>query len=146
MGLLIDGHWHDQWYDTASTGGGFVRSDAQFRNWITPDGQAGLTGGDGFKAEAGRYHLYVSHACPWANRTMILRALKGLEDAISVSVVNPYMAKNGWTFEPGPGVIADPVGQARYMYEVYLRAEPNYSGRVTAWAQDRSATQTARRA
>ena len=131
MGQLVDGHWHDQWYDTASNGGRFVRSDAQFRNWITPDGTAGPTGGDGFKAEAGRYHLYVSLACPWANRTLILRALKGLEHAISVSVVNPYMAENGWTFAPGPGVIADPVGQARYMYEVYLRADPHYSGRVT---------------
>ena len=131
MGLLIDGTWHDQWYDTTSTGGSFVRSDAQFRNWITPDGTAGPTGGDGFKAEAGRYHLYVSLACPWANRTLILRALKGLEDAITVSVVNPYMAENGWTFAPGPGVIADPVGQAKYMYEVYLRADPTYSGRVT---------------
>ena len=131
MGLLVDGHWHDQWYDTSSTGGSFVRSDAQFRNWVTPDGRAGPTGSDGFKAEAGRYHLYVSLACPWANRTLILRALKGLEDAISVSVVNPYMAENGWTFAPGPGVIADPVGQATFMYEVYLRADPRYSGRVT---------------
>lgn len=131
MGLLVDGTWHDQWYDTSSTGGRFVRSDAQFRNWVTPDGSAGPSGKDGFKAEAGRYHLYVSLACPWANRTLILRALKGLEDMISVSVVNPYMAENGWTFEPGPGVIADPVGQAKYMYEVYLRADPTYSGRVT---------------
>lgn len=131
MGLLVDGKWHDQWYDTSSTGGRFVRSDAQFRNWITPDGRAGPTGDDGFKAEAGRYHLYVSLACPWANRTLILRALKGLEDAITLSVVNPYMAENGWTFAPGPGVIADPVGQADYMYEVYLRARPDYSGRVT---------------
>lgn len=131
MGLLVDGTWHDQWYDTSSTGGRFVRSDAQFRNWVTPDGSAGPTGSQGFKAEAGRYHLYVSLACPWANRTLILRALKGLEDVISVSVVNPYMAENGWTFEPGPGVIADPVARARYMYEVYLRAKPEYSGRVT---------------
>ncbi len=131
MGLLVDGTWHDQWYDTSSTGGRFVRSDAQFRHWVTPDGSAGPSGEDGFKAEAGRYHLYVSLACPWANRTLILRALKGLEDMISVSVVNPYMAENGWTFEPGPGVIADPVGQAKYMYEVYLRADPTYSGRVT---------------
>lgn len=131
MGLLVDGKWHDQWYDTSSTGGSFVRSNAQFRNWVTPDGAAGPTGGDGFKAEAGRYHLYVSLACPWANRTLILRALKGLEHAIPVSVVNPYMAENGWTFAPGPGVIADPVGQARYLYEVYLRAAPDYSGRVT---------------
>lgn len=131
MGLLIDGKWHDQWYDTSSTGGRFVRSDAQFRNWVTADGSAGPTGRDGFRAEPGRYHLYVSLACPWANRTLILRALKGLEDMISVSVVNPLMAENGWTFEPGPGVIPDPVGQARYMYEVYLRANPDYSGRVT---------------
>src|SRR5690554_606922 len=115
MGLLVDGIWHDQWYDTSSTGGRFVRGDSQFRNWITPDGKAGPTGGDGFKAEAGRYHLYVSLACPWANRTLILRALKGLEDAISVSVVNPYMGENGWTFEPGPGVVADPVNDAKYM-------------------------------
>lgn len=131
MGLLVDGAWHDQWYDTSSTKDHFIRSDAQFRNWVTPDGSAGPTGSEGFKAETGRYHLYVSLACPWANRTLILRALKGLEDAISVSVVNPYMAESGWTFEPGPGVIADPVARARYMYEVYLRAKPQYSGRVT---------------
>lgn len=131
MGLLVDGIWHDQWYDTSSTGGRFVRSDAQFRHWITPDGSAGPSGEGGFKAEAGRYHLYVSLACPWANRTLIFRALKGLEDMISVSVVSPYMAENGWTFDPGAGVIADPVAQARTMYEVYLRADPHYSGRVT---------------
>lgn len=131
MGLLVDGKWLDQWYDTASSGGRFVRSDAQFRNWITPDGRAGVSGGDGFKAQAGRYHLYVSFACPWANRVLLLRALKGLEQMISVSVVNPYMGENGWTFEPDSGVVADPVGQARYLYEVYLRAQPDYSGRVT---------------
>lgn len=131
MGFLADGLWHNEWYDTASTGGSFVRNDAQFRNWITHDGTAGPTGDDGFMAEAGRYHLYVSLACPWANRTLILRALKGLEDAISLSVVNPDMGENGWTFAPGPGVIADPVGHAKYMYEVYLRAKPDYSGRVT---------------
>ncbi|WP_289069529.1 glutathione S-transferase family protein [uncultured Aliiroseovarius sp.] len=131
MGLLVDGKWHDQWYDTDSTGGRFVRGDSQFRNWVTSDGSAGPTGDGGFKAQAGRYHLYVSLACPWANRTLILRALKGLEDVISVSVVNPYMAENGWTFEPGPGVVPDPVNDAKYMYEVYLRADPNYSGRVT---------------
>lgn len=131
MGLLVDGRWHDQWYDTSKTGGRFVRSDTQFRNWITANGSAGPSGESGFKAEAGRYHLYVSLACPWANRTLILRAVKGLEDIISVSVVNPHMAENGWTFESGPGVIADPVGQADYLYEVYLRADPDYSGRVT---------------
>lgn len=131
MGLLIDGKWHDQWYDTSSTGGRFVRSDAQFRNWVTPDGSPGPSGQGGFKAEAGRYHLYVSLACPWANRTLILRALKGLEGMISLSVVNPLMAENGWTFDPGPGVIPDSVGQAGYLYEVYTRADPGYSGRVT---------------
>ncbi len=131
MGLLVDGTWHDQWYDTDSTGGRFVRSDSQFRNWVTPDGSAGPTGEDGFEPEAGRYHLYVSLACPWANRTLILRSLKGLEDAIGLSVVNPYMGENGWTFEPAPGVIPDPVGEARYMYEIYLRADPTYTGRVT---------------
>lgn len=131
MGLLVDGKWHDQWYDTQSTGGRFVRTDAQFRNWITPDGSAGPSGTGGFRAEPGRYHLYVSLACPWANRVLILRALKGLEQMISVSVVNPYMGEHGWTFGPGPGVVADPVGQANYLYEVYLRAQPDYSGRVT---------------
>ncbi len=131
MGLLIDGKWHDQWYDTDSTGGRFVRSDAQFRNWVTPDGRPGATGAGGFRAEAGRYHLYVSGACPWAHRVLIMRALKGLEKMISVSVVNPYMGKHGWTFEPGPGVIADPVGDARYAYQIYQRAQADYSGRVT---------------
>ena len=131
MGLLVDGQWVDQWYDTASTGGRFVRTDAQFRNWITKDGQAGPSGVGGFKAEAGRYHLYVSLACPWAHRTLIFRALKGLEDMISVSVVNPYMGENGWSFEPAPGVVADPVLNARYMYQIYQRADANYSGRVT---------------
>ncbi len=131
MGLLIDGTWHDRWYDTGGTGGRFVRSDAQFRHWITPDGSPGPSGTGGFQAEAGRYHLYVSLACPWAHRVLILRALKGLEKTISVSVVNPYMGEHGWTFEPALGVVADPVGQAQYLYQVYLRAQPGYSGRVT---------------
>lgn len=131
MGLLIDGKWHDQWYDTRSTGGRFVRSDAQFRNWITADGRPGPTGVGGFQAEAGRYHLYVSLACPWAHRVLIMRALKGLENFISVSVVNPYMGEHGWTFQPAPGVVADPVAQAETLYQVYLRAQPDYSGRVT---------------
>src|SRR5690625_3337373 len=103
MGLLVDGRWVDKWYDTSSTGGRFVRSDAQFRNWITPDGSPGPSGEGGFAAEAGRYRLYVCLACPWAHRTLIFRALKGLEDMIPVYVVNPLMAENGWTFEPGEG-------------------------------------------
>src|SRR5690606_35461837 len=131
MGLLVDGKWHDQWYDTASTGGRFIRSDAQFRNWITADGNPGPTGAGGYRAEAGRYHLYVSLACPWANRTLIMRALKGLEEMISVSVVHPLMAENGWTFAPDEGVIPDPVANAQFLYQVYLRADPGYSGRVT---------------
>lgn len=131
MGLLVDGHWHDQWYDTESTGGEFVRTDAQFRNWITPNGEAGPSGEGGFAAEPGRYHLYVSLACPWAHRALIMRRLKGLEKMISVSVVNPYMAENGWTFEDGPGVIPDDQNGARFLYQVYLAAQPKYSGRVT---------------
>lgn len=131
MGLLVKGKWVDEWYDTKSTGGEFVRTDSQFRNWITSDGSPGPTGEGGFPAEPGRYHLYVSLACPWASRTMIFRVLKGLESMISVSVVNSYMGDHGWTFEDAPGVVPDPVGGARYMYEVYLRAAPDYSGRVT---------------
>lgn len=131
MGLLVDGKWVDRWYDTDSTGGRFVRSESQLRNWITPDGSAGPSGEGGFKAEPGRYHLYVSLTCPWAHRTLVMRKLKGLEDMVGVSIVNPYMGENGWSFEPGPGVVADPVGGADYLYQVYLRARPDYSGRVT---------------
>ncbi len=141
MGLLIDGRWHDQWYDTSASGGRFIRSDAQFRNWVTADGSAGPSGAGGFKAEPGRYHLYVSLACPWANRTLIFRALKGLEDRVSVSVVNPYMGDHGWTFEPAPGVVPDPIGGAQYLYDVYLRAQTGYSGRVTVpvlWDRERN--------
>ncbi|MGO4936552.1 glutathione S-transferase family protein [Fundicoccus sp. Sow4_H7] len=131
MGLLVNGEWKEQWYDTKSTGGRFVRKDSQFRNWITPDGSPGISGEGGFKAEAGRYHLYVSYACPWAHRTLIMRHVKGLEDIISVSVVNPIMLENGWTFEPMDGVVEDSVNHADYLYQVYLAADPNYSGRVT---------------
>ena len=131
MGLLIDGEWQDRWYDTRKTEGRFVREDAVLRSWITPDGAPGPTGEGGFKAEAGRYHLYVSLACPWAHRTLIFRTLKGLEDMISLSVVNPLMAGHGWTFEPGEGVVPDDVNGARYLHEVYTKADPNYTGRVT---------------
>ncbi len=131
MGLLVDGNWQDRWYDTGKAGGRFIRSDARFRNWVTADGSPGPTGVGGFKAEPGRYHLYVSMACPWANRTLIFRSLKGLEDCISISVVHWHMADNGWTFEPGEGVIPDPVNNASYMFEVYKEADPAYSGRVT---------------
>ncbi|HET6628195.1 MAG TPA: glutathione S-transferase family protein [Woeseiaceae bacterium] len=131
MGLLVDGEWRDQWYDTDSTGGRFVRSASAFRNWVTPDGAAGPSGKGGFAAEPGRYHLYVSLACPWAHRTLIFRKLKNLEDRISVSVVHWLMLEDGWTFAPGDGVIPDPVNGARYLHEVYTAADPDYSGRVT---------------
>lgn len=131
MGLLVDGQWQDKWYDTASSGGRFEREDAGFRNWVTVDGSAGPSGQDGFPAEANRYHLYVSLACPWANRTTIFRQLKGLEDIISMSVVHPFMGDKGWTFAEGTGVVADPIINARYLYEVYTAAKPNYTGRVT---------------
>ncbi len=131
MGLLVEGRWRDQCYDTKSTGGRFVRKESQFRNWITPDGAPGPTGAGGFKAEAGRYHLYVSLACPWAHRTLIFRARKGLTDVVSLSVVHWRMLENGWTFEDGPGVIPDPIGGARYLHEVYTAALSDYSGRVT---------------
>ncbi|MEG0294966.1 glutathione S-transferase family protein [Enterococcus sp.] len=131
MGLLVEGKWHDQWYDTKSTGGHFVRKDSQFRNWVTADGSAGPTGEGGFKAEPNRYHLYISYACPWASRALVMRKLKGLEEMISLSVVHPYMLENGWTFEPGQGVIPDPILNAEYLHQVYTHADPNYSGRVT---------------
>lgn len=131
MGLLVDGQWQDKWYDTDASGGRFEREDAGFRNWVTTDGSAGPTGKGGFKAEANRYHLYVSLACPWAHRTTIYRKLKGLEDIISMSVVHPFMGDKGWTFAEGKGVIADPIVHARYLYEVYTAAKSDYTGRVT---------------
>jgi putative glutathione S-transferase len=129
--MLQEGRWVDQWYNTEETGGRFVRRAPQFRNWITADGAPGPGGDGGFKAEAGRYHLYVSLACPWAHRTLIFRALKGLEDMISVSIVHWYMAGNGWTFQPGDGAVPDTVNGADYLHQVYTAAKPGYSGRVT---------------
>ena len=131
MGLLQNGKWVDQWYDTKKNDGRFVRKASQFRNWITADGSAGPSGHGGFKAEAGRYHLYVSHACPWANRAMIFRAIKGLENMISLSVVHWFMADKGWTFEAGDGVIADSINQSKLLHQVYTAADSDYSGRVT---------------
>ncbi|WP_303287301.1 glutathione S-transferase family protein [Marinobacter sp. SS8-8] len=131
MGLLIDGKWHDQWYDTDKTGGRFEREAAQFRNWVTADGSPGPDGEGGFKAESGRYHLYVSMACPWAHRTLIFRKLKGLETHISVSVVHPDMVENGWEFWHDSEQHRDHLHGFRFMHEVYTRAAPAYSGRVT---------------
>jgi putative glutathione S-transferase len=141
MGLLVDGVWKDKWYDTESDKGRFVRAESRFRSWVTADGAAGPSGEAGFKAEAGRYHLYVSYACPWAHRTLIFRALKGLESMISLSVVNWHMAARGWTFAPGPGVIPDPIHQAKALSDVYVAADPKYSGRVTVpvlWDKQRN--------
>jgi putative glutathione S-transferase len=131
MGLLVEGVWREEAYDTKSTGGRFVRKETSFRNWITVDGSPGPSGLGGFRAEPGRYHLYVSLACPWAHRTLILRKLKGLESMIGVSVVHWLMLENGWTFAEGPGVVPDPVHGARFLHEVYTRAMPRYTGRVT---------------
>ncbi|AUU10833.1 glutathione S-transferase family protein [Serratia marcescens] len=132
MGQLVDGVWQDIWYDTKSTGGRFKRSTAQFRNWVTADGQPGEHGTGGFQAEAGRYHLYVSLACPWAHRTLLMRKLKGLEQIIPVSVVHPLMLENGWTFgQDFPETTGDPLYHADFLYQIYLRADPHYSGRVT---------------
>ena len=131
MGLLIDGEWHDQWYDTKSSGGRFQREDARFRNWVTRDGKEGPTGAAGFGAEPGRYHLYVSYACPWAHRTLIFRRLKKLEKIIPISVVHWYMGEKGWTFADGEGVIKDPIHGAEFLYQVYQAAAPDYTGRVS---------------
>ncbi|NOE18550.1 glutathione S-transferase family protein [Ruegeria atlantica] len=132
MGLLVDGKWHDTWYDTKSTGGAFKRSAAQFRNWLTADGKAGPSGKGGFKAESGRYHLYVSYACPWAHRTLIFRELKGLSDLISVSVVHPDMLDQGWTFETDShGATGDDLYGLGFAHQIYTKADPAYSGRVT---------------
>lgn len=131
MGLLVDGQWQDKWYDTKKTDGRFVRSESQFRNWITADGAPGPSGRGGFKAEPGRYHLYVSLACPWAHRTLIFRKLKGLDEMIPVSIVDHYMAENGWTFVKQDGATGDMLFDSQFMHQIYTRADPAYTGRVT---------------
>jgi glutathionyl-hydroquinone reductase len=132
MGQLVDGKWHDTWYDTTSTGGAFKRTTAGFRNWVTPDGSAGPSGTDGFKAESGRYHLYVSLACPWAHRTLIFRALKGLTDHVELSVVHPDMLTDGWTFATDyPGATGDRLFGLPFLRDIYTRTDPSVSGRVT---------------
>ena len=124
MGFLQNGKWVDQWYNTRESGGEFRRQDSRFRNWITSRGEAGPTGKGGFQAEGGRYHLYVSLACPCAHRTLIFRKLKQLEGLIDVTVVNPLMLENGWE-------VSDPLFGFRYLYQLYLKADPHYEGRVT---------------
>lgn len=131
MGMLIHGRWWDVGYDTFSTGGRFQRQESAFRNWVTPDGAPGHSGEGGFAAEPGRYHLYVSLACPWAHRTLIMRQLKGLKDAVSVSVAHWLLHDQGWTFAPGPGVTGDPVNGAQALHQIYAAADPHYTGRAT---------------
>lgn len=131
MGIMVKGVWQVQDATTPSEQGRFVRADSGFRHWITPDGSPGPSGAGGFAAEAGRYHLYVSLACPWAHRTLIFRKLKGLEDLISLSIVHPYMGEQGWSFASAPGTRPDPVAQAGYLHAVYRRAQADYSGKAT---------------
>ena len=141
MGLLVDGVWHDQWYDTKSTDGAFKRSAAKFRNWVTADGSAGPSGVGGFKAESGRYHLYVSYACPWAHRTLIFRVLTGLTAHISISDVHPDMMSDGWSFDSDyPGATGDTLYGLSFARDIYLKTDLHMSGRVTVpilWDKER---------
>ncbi|MBA49053.1 MAG: glutathione-dependent reductase [Paracoccus sp.] len=132
MGQLVEGVWKDEWYDTDAHGGEFVRDTAKFRNWVTADGTPGPSGEGGFRAESGRFHLYVSYACPWAHRTLIFRALKDLGDHVEVSVVHPDMLAEGWEFrEDFPGATGDRLFDEPFLRDIYLRANPQASGRVT---------------
>ena len=141
MGRLVDGKWSTAWYDTKASGGHFVRAQSGFRNWITADGSAGPTGEGGFKAEAGRYHLYVSYACPWAHRTLIFRNLKNLEELISISVTDAKMPdETGWSFTGTSWSTGDQLNHADYLWQIYALADPRYSGRVTVpvlWDKER---------
>jgi putative glutathione S-transferase len=140
MAMLIDGNWSQQ-DNLVDAEGHLQRPVAAFRNWITADGAPGPTGSGGFKAEPGRYHLYVARACPWAHRTTIFREIKGLQSMIGLSVTHWLMADNGWTFEPGPGVVADPFQSAEYIWQLYKRSDPNHTGRTTVpvlWDKDTS--------
>jgi putative glutathione S-transferase len=139
LGALVEGVWQDQPHNIV--GGRFVRRETQFRNWVTPDGAPGPSGEGGFRAAPGRYHLFVSLACPWAHRTVVFRRLKGLEKLVGLSVAHWENLADGWTFVPGPGVIPDPVNGVRYLYELYTKARPTYTGRVTVpvlWDRERN--------
>ena len=131
MGILQNGKQVERWYNTKNAKGHFVRTFSQFRNQVTPDGAPGPSGIGGFKAEAGCYDLYFSLACPWAQRTLIFEALKGLENMITISLVNYYMAEKGWTFAVGHDVIPYNVNQKEYIYQIYTTADPENSGRAT---------------
>ncbi|MDV6319518.1 glutathione S-transferase family protein [Chromohalobacter sp. HP20-39] len=131
MGLLIEGRWHDQWYDTKKHGGEFVRESAQLRDWVTPDGSPGPQGQPGIAAEAGRFHLYVSLACPWAHRTLIVRKLKGLEDLVGVSHTSPLMLEQGWSYAIDEGSSGDPLNGVDYHHQLYTLTDADYTGRVT---------------
>jgi len=141
MGVLVEGVWRDEQHGERAPTGRFLRPATRFRNWVTEDGRPGPTGTAGFAAARGRYHLYVAHACPWAHRTVIMRMLKGLEDLISMSVVEPLYGPHGWRFGDSQGAIADSVNGASELTEIYLRADPRYSGRVSVpvlWDKERS--------
>ncbi|MBO3761049.1 glutathione S-transferase family protein [Ciceribacter sp. L1K22] len=141
MGMLVDGVWKDVWYDTKSTNGHFKRGASTFRNWVTADGSAGPSGEGGFKAESGRYHLYVSLACPWAHRTLIFRKLKQLEEHIGLSIVDPLMLENGWEFHERDGATPDHLFGSDTLWQVYTRAKSDFTGRVTVpvlWDKERN--------
>lgn len=131
--MLIEGKWQKDWHPVQSKDGDgrFIRETSKFRNWVTPDGTAGPTGVAGFQAEAGRYRLYVALICPWASRTLIARKLKGLENVIPVTVLNPQLTDQGWRFGGFPDTGADPIFGAEYLHEIYTQADENYTGRAT---------------
>ncbi|GED21573.1 glutathione S-transferase family protein [Halomonas halmophila] len=131
MGLLIEGQWHDQWYDTRRHGGEFVRESAKLRDWVSRDGAPGPDGQPGLSAEAGRYHLYVSLACPWAHRVLIMRRLKGLASLLDVSVTSPLMLDQGWSYHRDEGSTGDPLNGVVFHHQLYTLTDPAYTGRVT---------------
>ncbi|MBB4237171.1 glutathione S-transferase family protein [Rhizobium esperanzae] len=141
--MLVNGKWTEDWQPVQAKDekGGFIRQTSSFRNWVTPDGAAGPTGEADFEASAGRYHLYVAYICPWASRTLIGRKLKGLDDAISVSVVEPRLSRQGWRFGDYPGATEDHVNGTTYLHEIYTKASADFTGRATVpvlWDKQRN--------